>query len=516
MYYTTKMKVMNEKIYKIVGLFILLIITVECSNPPSTENRINNKLIELESTYRFKRSVPHTLLNRILSEKNQVLWSTNFHTAAPVPIGAVGPEKYTQMLKGIIHNDSLGRVLKTAVSENVNVILVIGDGMGNMHMSLPVYLRHGNGVEKTTMFEKIMAEGTCGYLYTSTARGLVTGSAASGTAIACGKKTLMNMVGVDSTGTDLESALSLASRHDYKTAIVTDAGITDATPASFYAHTPNRNQENEIAFQLAMNSDVDIILGGGGKRFIPRGTSLSEYLQEQVSYDFSSSRTDPLNLLKVFKKKSYQLCFNLSQLNNVSKEEKILGLFSGGGLPAPIDRNQSNANIPTVHQMSSKALEIVNSSTDPFFAMIECARIDWESHDNDLGAVYRAVLEMNKVLETAYSTYKQAPEKTLLVFTSDHETGGLEIAYKKLSEQKAFVKALKNGETWTSKTSPLSFKQYTSTLENQSKSVSKLLRESESANELKQNVEKFLGYEITDEEAELIFFSMTNYRKHKK
>ncbi len=506
---------MMKKIIQVICIGAVLGLYVGCSHTRDKEYRLKEELVEHESEFWFNQAISHVLLNRYMSKETQVVWGTNFHTAAPVPLGAVGPEKYTQRLKGIIHNDSIGRVLKKAVNEGMNVILVIGDGMGNMHMSLPVYLRHAEKDTVPTMFEKIMDKGSCAYVYTSTARGLVTGSAASGTAIACGSKTLMNMVGVDSSGKKLESALSLAKKNRYRTALVTDAGITDATPAAFYAHTINRDDEDKVAEQLLNSGEVDIILGGGGNRFLPQGVRLSDYTNAKVAEDFKSSRKDTMNLFEGFKRKSYHLCFNLSHLEQAQDNDRLLGLFSGGGLPAPINRDSATVLIPTVCDMGEKALKMLASADSSYFIMIECARIDWESHDNDIGAVYKGVEEMNQILETAYSYYAQAPEKTLLVFTSDHETGGLEIAYRKMPEKDREKKVLANGEVWENITNPLMNEQFVTNLKSQKKSISKILNGSTTTDELKRNLQNYLGVVLTNEEAELLFYSMTDYKKYK-
>ena len=155
------------------------------------------------------------------------------------------------MLKSVNPNTRVAEVMKEALSDKVNVILVIGDGMGPGHFSLPVYMRLAKGDTLPTMFEKIMHEGDCGYLLTNPAGGLVTGSAAAGTALATGTKTRMDMVGVDTLGNPVKSALDVAVSLGMKTALVTDAAITDATPAAFYAHVIQRNLQPEIARQLA-------------------------------------------------------------------------------------------------------------------------------------------------------------------------------------------------------------------------------------------------------------------------
>ncbi len=503
----------NVKIRTRIIFFVLLFVCLQACQQSRYE--MHEKMVQYESEYWFDHSISHVLLNRMVSAETQVVWSTTFHTAAPVPLGAVGPQRFVTKLQGVLQNDSLGRVLKEAVDEKLNVILVIGDGMGNMHMALPIYKRYAERNSQPTTFERIMSEGSCGYLYTGTADGLVTGSAASGTAIACGQKTLMNMVGVDSTGVPMESALSLAGRNGYKTALVSDAAITDATPAAFYAHSIDRDDENKIAGQLAASAEVDIILGGGLSHFIPAQTQFSDFKAIPDSQNFNSARRDSLNLISRFQNQSYQFCYNNTGLAQISSAKKLLGLFAGGGLPAPIDRDSGTLDIPTVLQMGHKALELTSGSGAPYFIMIECARIDWESHDNDLGAVFRAVEEMDRVLQLAYEYYQKSPGNTLLVFTADHETGGLEFAYRKMPEEQAMRRKMKNGEEWVNVTNPLTYENYLSVLSRQKKTVSSVLSKSHSTSELMNNVKEELGITLSEEEAALLFYSMTGYKKYK-
>lgn len=112
-------------------------------------------------------------------------------------------------------------------------------------------------------------------MLTNPVNGLVTGSAAAATAIATGTKTLLDILGLDQNGNMLETSMELAKKNNYQTGLVTDAGITDATPAGFYAHIHNRDLENEVARQL-LESNVDVIFGGAALKFIPQNTKLKD------------------------------------------------------------------------------------------------------------------------------------------------------------------------------------------------------------------------------------------------
>ena len=90
----------------------------------------------------------------------------------------------------------------------------------------------------------------------------VTDSAAAGTAIATGVKTLKGAVGVDSDGRRVRSVLEAARDRGRATGLVTTSRVTDATPASLAAHTSDRGRQSEIARQYLEQTRPDVILGG--------------------------------------------------------------------------------------------------------------------------------------------------------------------------------------------------------------------------------------------------------------
>lgn len=458
----------------------------------------------------------HMILNRALSKNSQITWGTGNHTASPIPTGAVGPEKYTNRLSGVIQNTDIAKVTHKALEEGTNVILVIGDGLGFNHMTLPIFMNMADNKSVITYFEKIMNEGSTAVTLTNPARGLVTGSAAAGTAISTGTKTLIDIVGLDSTGGVLKNSVDVAKEHNYSTAIITDAGITDATPAAFYAHIYNRDLENKIAEQL-VESDIDLIFGGGAGRFIPSDTYFKDYNYfnfEEKYLNEKSSREDSKNLLNKFIEKGYKFLSTEEELNKLNpSEEKVLGLFAPGGLEAPIDRYYKETKQPSIAAVSEKALKILSKRKN-FFIMIEAARIDWEAHDNDAGAVYHAVEEMNKILEVCYNYYTNNKKNTLLIFTADHETGGFGISYTKVNKENQFTKKLSNGEEWFSITSPLHFSDFRK-LKEQKKSIYKIFQNVNSSNELFNEVNNNLPYRISEEDAKVIYNVLKGYNKSK-
>jgi alkaline phosphatase len=500
-------------------IFSFIVIFIGCSGSKNSDiskkSDINyiNTLGYKGNVFYSSSKIPTVLLNRSISKESHIIWGAGNHTCTPVPVGSVGPAKYISQLKGIIPNTKIAEVMKEAIREKINVILVIGDGMGPNQMSLPIYMNIAEGRKDPTYFEKIMKEGESGYVTTNPANGLVTCSSAAGTAIACGTKTFLGMVGIDTNGYPLESALEVAIKEGYKTGLVTDVDITDATPACFYAHNIARGEKEIIAEQLALRSDINVIFGGGASFFLPKGKMIKDEkeLGDMDDWEnYTSIRHDTLDLIKEMSKKGYKIIGTENELKRLSKTEKhILGLFAGGAISPAIERENGKTKEPSLVLMADKDLELISSGNENYFTMIECGRIDWESHNNDLGAVYKAVSEMNLVLEKAYSYYSKNKENTLLIFTADHETGSLGIAYNGFDKDRKLSKKMESGKVWESGTDPLLFKEFIK-LKFQKMTINKLLEDVKSIEDLRIQYKNSFGYDLQDEDIIIIYNSLKN------
>ncbi len=74
-------------------------------------------------------------------------------------------------------------------------------------------------------------------------------------------------VGVDMDTIPQQNLVEVLSGEGFMTGVVATSSITDATPAGFYAHQPDRYMQHEIAMDL-LKSEVDYFAGGGIKYFI--------------------------------------------------------------------------------------------------------------------------------------------------------------------------------------------------------------------------------------------------------
>lgn len=129
--------------------------------------------------------------------------------------------------------------------EAKNYILLIGDGMGVYQTMLYDYMEDttdysdGENLFYGYMFPNFGASRTNSYSGT-------TDSAAGGTALSTGYKTINGYVGIDKNGLELKTLTELAGEMGKATAVMSTEKSTGATPASFSAHEPSRDNSSEI------------------------------------------------------------------------------------------------------------------------------------------------------------------------------------------------------------------------------------------------------------------------------
>ncbi|PRD47134.1 alkaline phosphatase [Sphingobacterium haloxyli] len=293
------------------------------------------------------------------------------------------------------------------------IFFMIGDGMGLNQINLTeVFLAAQE--DRNTVFPLVFS--TFPYATFATSYSLshgVTDSAAGGTALAVGKKTKNGVVGMDSAAnTPYKSIAYTAKEAGLKVGITTSVSIDHATPASFYAHQPSRNQYYEIAEEL-IKSDFDFF---GGSGFL--------------SPNKNSQKEDAPSLFPKFEKAGYTLAYGWEGYNKAKlAADKIILMNVEDGdhssLKYAIDQKDNDLNLA---QITDAAIESLTKNNDQgFFLMVEGGKIDWSSHANDATTTVREVLDFNEAVKRAYAFYEKYPEETLIVVTADHETGGIAV-----------------------------------------------------------------------------------------
>lgn len=278
-----------------------------------------------------------------------------------------------------------------------NVILLIGDGTGIAQISSGQL--NLVGAEGYLNIQRMPAGG---FIKTHAANTLITDSAAGATAFSCGMKTNNGMIAFLPDGSHCKTLLELAEERGMSTGLVATSTITHATPASFAAHVRSRGNQTGIAEQY-LNSGVEVLLGGGREFFIPQNMD-------------GSSRSDDRNLIEEFESKGYEYVSDKSELQ-ASKENLVLGLFAEKGL-------QRENRSPNLEDMTRTALDKLKKNENGFFLMIEGSQIDWAGHGNDAEYVVDEVKDFDAAVGVVLE-FAQKDGETLVVFTADHETGGM-------------------------------------------------------------------------------------------
>ncbi|KAG2220817.1 hypothetical protein INT45_004478 [Circinella minor] len=300
-----------------------------------------------------------------------------------------------------------------------NVIMMISDGLGPASVSYArSYFQHLNQLpyDHQLPLDTIHV----GQSRTRSSSTLVTDSAAGATAFSCGLKTYNGAVGVDPNGNPCSTVLEAAKiQHGMRTGLVATSRITHATPASFSAHIGDRDRENQIAVQQIGNNPlgrtVDLMFGGGYCHFLPKGTK-------------KSCRKDDRDLLKEAQEKhGWNTVFynNRTAFDNGTIELPALALFADDHMDFEIDRNPTSQ--PSLTEMADKALKLLSGSDEGFFLMIEGSRIDMAAHSNDPVGHLHDILEYQNTVALVKDFVDQNPD-TVMISTSDHETGGLSLA----------------------------------------------------------------------------------------
>jgi alkaline phosphatase len=310
-----------------------------------------------------------------------------------------------------------------------NVILLIGDGMGQAHRYAAQLLAAGrNGRLAMDRLPYVGQMGTT----SADARSFVTDSAAAATAIATGAKTLNGSVSIDIDGQERTTILELARASGRSVGLVSTCQITDATPAAFASHVPHRADQSEVARQYIDRTRVDVILGGGAAHWFPWGATLPPALTAGAPCRGIGSDG---NLVALARETGYEFVADVAALGaSLDRRRRepggpLLGLFAAQEFFVQTVEGFGAVYDPPVAlaDLTSAAIDILDQNPRGFFLMVEESAIDRMAHRNNAPLMLKGVLELDRAVQVALAFAKRAPD-TLIVVTADHECGGLAVA----------------------------------------------------------------------------------------
>lgn len=295
-----------------------------------------------------------------------------------------------------------------------NVILIIGDGMGLSHLYGAMTVYSGNmNVERVK---------NIGLVKTHSYDNYVTDSAASGTAMATGKKTKNGMLGLSPDSLTVTNLIEIAHKNNVVAGVVSTSAVTHATPASFVAHNVSRNNYEEIALDF-LKTQPDVFIGGGKDHF--------------------SKRNDGKNLIEELRSEGYDVVLSIEELLEVEGSTKLAGLLADVHLPTFAEGRGD-----MLAYSSLKAIEALQNNNKPFFLMIEGSQIDWAAHDHNTKYIAEETIDLDRTLGVVLDYAENAGE-TLVLLTADHETGGMTLVNGDLQKRNLSASYSVNGHTGT-------------------------------------------------------------------
>lgn len=289
------------------------------------------------------------------------------------------------------------------------IFLFLADGGGIPHMEMTRQYNRLIHNEGLVISDKIIKEGSLGLMTTHAADSLVTESAAAATSMASGCKAKFGALGICADGTTPKTAMEFAKEKGMRIGFVTTATVYDASPAAFVSHARTRRDFAAIVDSY-LQLEPDVLFGGGRDQFVAHGEP-------------GGRRKDGRNIIQAFRDRGYDYAATQEQLAQL-KGRKALGLFTLEDMSFEIDRDDEVE--PSLSDMTRAAIHLLHDDNPRgFFVFIENENIDTAGHLTDIAALLRDYREFDRAIGLAYEFYRKYPRETLIIVTSDHETGGL-------------------------------------------------------------------------------------------
>jgi alkaline phosphatase len=366
-----------------------------------------------------------------------------------------------------------------------NIIFMIGDGMGFNHIKaadyyfgikqvyqdFPVCLAMSHYPAKAgeykandpgsnyfaTGYNTVAAWKDSAYLKKN-----FTESAAAATALSTGYKTYNNALGMSVDHDTLENLVEWSKALGKSAGVVTSVEFSHATPAGFVAHNIVRTNYAQIAYQMLFDSRCDVIMGCGNPAFDDNGIAQTgkwknpRYVGDSTSWvqlvtgsgkqvkfkldgkektikdiDFDG-KPDPWTVIQQLDD------FRLLQTGKTPK--RVLGcpqVYSTLQQSRAMQNGESRnslpfatpfiSTVPTLKEMVTGALNVLDNNPKGFFIMIEGGAIDWAAHDNQKGRLMEEMGSFNEAVNAVVKWVETHSgwNETMVIITGDHETGFL-------------------------------------------------------------------------------------------
>ncbi len=337
-----------------------------------------------------------------------------------------------------------------------NVILLVGDGMGDAEVTLGRY--YGKGAAGRLNMDRLPFRGSSLHYVLSPGPGpsyapnYAGDSAPTATAWSTGKRTIdgrlsqgpSSATNVPGSNAGYRTYMEIARDKGKATGNVSTAEITDATPAGPSSHISQRGCQGPADARVAtaagcvsetkasggrgsiaeqqVDEDFDVYLGGGRARYqqtltAAGPTTVVDYAQtngytvvnDKAGMDAFTSLAGGAKLLGLF---------NAS--NMTTEFAPLIASTTGAGSPTTrcVETNRP-ATEPSLSAMTDKAIDLLDDDPDGFTLQVEGASIDKRDHAADACGQIGEMLEFDNAIGVALDFQADNPD-TLIIVTADH------------------------------------------------------------------------------------------------
>jgi alkaline phosphatase len=323
-----------------------------------------------------------------------------------------------------------------------NVILLIGDGMGDSEITSARNYAYGAGGALPGIDALPLTGQYTTYSLTKDGKpDYVPDSAATGSAWATGTKTYDNAISVDIAGTPQDTLVELAKANGKKTGNVSTAELQDATPAVQAAHVAARSCYGpESVVQCGTDALDQGGLGSiseqiiGTRADLTLGGGAASFTQSALAGQWQG-----LPLFEQAEDRGYQVvrdAAGLDALTVADQAQPVLGTFTDGNFPtryaattatiggadaAPVTCQPNPDRLTTdlsLRSLTEKSIELLDNQNG-FFLQVEGASIDKRDHSADACGQIGELLDLDEAVQAALE-FAKADGNTLVIVTADH------------------------------------------------------------------------------------------------
>jgi alkaline phosphatase len=282
-----------------------------------------------------------------------------------------------------------------------------------------------------------------------------TDSASAATALFSGVKVYDYEINFTPGNVSIATFFEKAAQAGKSVGSISSVQWTHATPGAVYGHNKSRMDSSTLAKEAIFGSNpndnnakydahnynglLKVVMGAGHPFYDNDGKALSpgkfDSIGDEANWKALNSGVNGWTLINskaqfeaLAKGRTPDKVFGMPQVNGTLQYYRSgVGDPNNKSLPYA---NKLNTEVPDLATMTKAALNVLDNNKKGFAIMIEGGAIDWANHSDQAGRMIEEQIDFNKAVEAVvayldHNTNGNNWENTLLIVTSDHESGYL-------------------------------------------------------------------------------------------